>query len=127
RRKGSSARMSPRSGSLQSTKQRRSRDSIAMLGPLPLRPVGLRPGMTERVGGRARLRSGSRIQRRHGATVLRPAGDVVADRDGALFAVGDGADAGGRDAARGQVVAHGLSAARAEREVVLPRAALVRV
>ena len=65
------------------------------------------------------------VQHRDGAAVLRPAGDVVADRDGALLAVGNGAHAVGRDAARGEVVTHGLAAAGAERIVVFAGAALV--
>ena len=70
-------------------------------------------------------RAAGAVQHRDGAAVLRPAGDVVADRDRALLAVGDGAHAVGCDAARGEVVAHGLTTAGAERVVVLAGAALV--
>ena len=71
------------------------------------------------------LKSGSRIEHRHRATILRPAGNIVADRDRALLAVGDRAHALRLDAARGEIVAHGLCAPGAERDVVFARAALV--
>src|SRR5215218_6549739 len=67
------------------------------------------------------------VEHGHGAAVLRPARDVVAGRDRTLLAVGDGADARAGDAARGEVVAHHLRAAGAEREIVLAGAALVGV
>src|SRR5665811_1601802 len=71
------------------------------------------------------LRTG--VEHRDRAAVLRPAGDVVADRDRPLLAVGDGAHAVGLDAARDQIVARGLGAPCAERDVVFARAALVGV
>src|SRR5581483_3645117 len=55
------------------------------------------------------------------------AGNIVADGDGAFLAVGNRAHARGRDSLGGQIIAHGLSAAGAERDVVFARAAFVRV
>src|SRR5262249_11344952 len=73
------------------------------------------------------LSSRAGVEHRHDPAVLRPAGDVVTDRDGALLAVGDRAHALRLDAARGEIVAHGLRAAGTERDVVLARTALVGV
>src|SRR3954463_9894174 len=68
-------------------------------------------------------RSGTGVQHRDGATVLRPAGDVVTDRDRALLAVGDGAHPARVDAARGEIGADRLGAARAKRNIVFAGAA----
>src|SRR3977135_1627946 len=71
------------------------------------------------------LRSGAGVEHRHGAAVLRPARDVVTYRDRALLAVGDRAHAAGLHAARDEILTHRLGAPRAERNIVLARAALV--
>src|SRR5512135_1595875 len=70
---------------------------------------------------------GPGIQHRLRATVLRPAGDVVTHRDRPFLAVGDGPHPGSADAMRGQIRLYRGRTARTERDVVLPRAALVGV
>src|SRR5579862_3146047 len=65
------------------------------------------------------------IEHRHRAAVLRPAGNVVAHRDRPFLAVGDGVHALRRDPAGDKILAHGLRAAGAERDIVFARAALV--
>src|SRR5262249_31593082 len=65
------------------------------------------------------------VDGRHAAPILRPRGFVGADHRRTLLAVADGRDAIRRDAERDEHVLHRLGAALAEREVVLPRAALV--
>src|SRR5262249_42872258 len=67
------------------------------------------------------------VEHRDRAAVLRPARDVVAHRDWTLLAVGDRPHARRLDPTRDQVVARGLSAARAEGDVVFARAPLVGV
>src|SRR5713101_6576080 len=69
--------------------------------------------------------SGTGTEHRHHPTVLRPAGNVVAHRDRAFLAVGNRAHALRLDAARGEIVAHGLRAPGTERDVVLARATLI--
>src|SRR5512145_40874 len=71
------------------------------------------------------LRTG--IHHCYPAPVLRPARKVATDCDRPLLAVGDRPHAMRLDATRGQIFAHGLGTARAERDVVLARAALVGV
>src|SRR5208337_4630610 len=63
----------------------------------------------------------------HRAAVLRPAGDIVADRDRPLLAVTDRLHARGGNALRRQIIVRRLGALGAQREIVLPRAAFVRV
>src|SRR3569623_496412 len=59
------------------------------------------------------------------ATVLRPAGLAGLGADRAFLAVGHGFDAAGRHALADQDFLHGVGATRAQRQVVLTRAALV--
>src|SRR5271169_899608 len=97
------------------------------------RTRGLRPRLSpDRIASRSRPRltalvpgHGPTVQHSLRATVLRPAGDVVAHRDRPFLAVGDGPHPGSADAVRGQIRLHRGSTARTERNVVLPRAALV--
>src|SRR5271166_2697646 len=63
----------------------------------------------------------------HRAAVLRPAGDIVADRDRPFLAVTDRLHPRGGNALRREIIVHRLGALGAEREIVLPRAAFVRV
>src|SRR5581483_12397479 len=79
------------------------------------------------IGRGSGLAGCARVEDRDRAPVLRPAGNIVADGDGAFLAVGNRAHARGRDSLGGQIIAHGLSAAGAERDVVFARAAFVRV
>src|SRR3954454_8655719 len=67
------------------------------------------------------------VQHRLGPPVLRPAGNIVADRNRALLAERDGPDALRRHAVAGEKIAHRGRAPRAQRDVVLACAALVRV
>src|SRR5262249_17646765 len=59
------------------------------------------------------------------ATILRPAGDIIADRDRTFLPVGDCPHALWLDTPRGQIITRRLRTTRAERDVVLTRAAFV--
>src|SRR5262249_55956983 len=61
----------------------------------------------------------------HRATVLRPARNIIADSNRTFLAVGDRPHALWLDTARSQIITRRLRTTRAERDVVLARAAFV--
>src|SRR3546814_14510596 len=70
---------------------------------------------------------GASVNDEDAAAVLGPGGVVGAEHSRPLLTVADGGEAGGIGAQRNQIVAHCIGPAIAEGQVVLARAALVRM